>query len=146
MQSDYTAFSRWPDPFASLRRAQDDLTSLFGGLRLGPAVEFPPMNIWASAHGVLVTAEVPGVAPEQFDISVHKDALVVQGKREAEAVEPDAQVRRQERPLGPFSRTVALPFRVDADKVSARFDRGVLTIDLPRPEADKPHQIKITRA
>jgi HSP20 family protein len=46
---------------------------------------------------------------------------------------------------GPFARTIVLPFRVDADKVSARFDRGVLTLELPRPAADRPRQIKVAR-
>jgi HSP20 family protein len=55
-------------------------------------------------------------------------------------------VHRRERAQGPFARTIALPFRVDAEKVAARFDRGVLTLTLPRPEADKPRQVKVTRA
>jgi len=52
-------------------------------------------------------------------------------------------VHRQERATGAFARTVVLPFRLDADKVSARFERGVLALSLPRPETDKPRQIKI---
>jgi HSP20 family protein len=55
----------------------------------------------------------------------------------------DAIVHRQERATGAFARTVVLPFRLDADKVSARFERGVLALSLPRPETDKPRQIKI---
>jgi HSP20 family protein len=67
----------------------------------------------------------------------------LRGQREPEQVGEDATVHRQERATGPFARTVVLPFRLDADKVSARFERGVLALSLPRPEADKPRQIKI---
>ena len=55
-------------------------------------------------------------------------------------------MHRRERPHGPFTRTFILPFRADADRVSARFDRGVLTLELPRPESDKPRHVKIVHA
>ena len=48
--------------------------------------------------------------------------------------------------LGPFARTVVLPFRVDADNASASFERGVVTLTLPRPQDDKPRQIKVARS
>jgi HSP20 family protein len=54
-------------------------------------------------------------------------------------------IHRQERQQGPFARTLVLPFRVDADKVAAHFNRGVLTLDLPRPAADKPRHIQVAR-
>ena len=58
----------------------------------------------------------------------------------------DAVVLRQERMTGSFARNMVLPFRVDAEKASAKFDRGVVTLTLPRPEEDKPHRISISRA
>jgi HSP20 family protein len=58
----------------------------------------------------------------------------------------DAIVHRQEHVHGPFVRSVVLPFRVDGEKATARFERGVLTLELPRPEEDRPHKIKVARA
>ena len=146
MQRDYAAASRWPDIFRDIRRTQDEINNLFGGLRLVPRAEFPPINLWAGSDGAVVAAEMPGVNPEQIDIAVHQDTLTIKGKREPEKVEGEAVAQRQERAQGSFARTVILPFRVDAERVSARFDRGVLRLELPRPDADKPHQIKVARA
>ena len=137
---------RLPDLFRDMRRTQGEINRLFGGLRLAMRSEFPAVNIWANADGAIVTAQVPGVIPDQLDVTVHQDTVTLRGKREPEPLGEDAVVQRQERPLGPFTRTLVLPFRVDADRVSARFERGVLTLDLPRPESDKPRHVKITHS
>lgn len=147
MRRDYGTADRWPDLFREMRRAQEEMNRLFGGLRFVPRPEFPPVNVWAGADGAVVMAEVPGVSPDQIDVTVHQDTLTLRGKRPPEAVGEDVVVHRRERVHDDtFARTVVLPFRVDADKVSARFDRGLLTLELPRPAAEKPRQIKIARA
>ena len=65
---------------------------------------------------------------------------------EPEAREPEASFHRRERTFGPFARTVALPFNVDADQVKASAQNGILTIELPRPESDRPRKINISRS
>ena len=137
---------RLPDLFRDMRRAQDDMTRLFGGLRLGLRTEFPAANVWANPDGALITAQVPGVQPDQLDVTVHQDTVTLRGKRDPEPIEGEVIVHRRERPYGAFTRTFILPFRVDADRVSARFNRGILTLELPRPESDKPRHVKITHA
>jgi HSP20 family protein len=146
MQRDYAAASRGPDVFREMRRAQEEMNRLFAGLRFAARAEFPPINVWAGPDGAIVTAEIPGVSPDQIDVTVHQDTVTLRGKRDPENVDKDAVVHRQERAYGAFARTIVLPFRADADKVSARFDRGVLTLELPRPAADKPRQIEIAHA
>jgi HSP20 family protein len=138
--------ARMPDVLRDMRRAQEEMNRLFGGLRFALRSEFPAVNLWTSPDGVIVTAQVPGVSPDQLDVTVHQDTVTLRGKREAETFDGEVAWHRQERPLGPFSRTLVLPFRVDADRVSARFERGLLTLELPRPESDKPRQVKITHA
>ena len=118
----------------------------FGGLRLAPPVDFPLLNVYMSTEGAVLTAEVPGVDPEKLDIAVHQDTVTLKGSREPDDFGPDAVMHRQERPRGPFTRSFVLPFSVDGDKVEARFHRGVLRLDLPRPESDKPHYIKVSRS
>ena len=71
--------------------------------------------------------------------------FALRGTRKGEPTE-DTVVLRQERVTGPFARNIVLPFPVDSDKASARFERGVGTLTLPRPEEDKPHRISIARA
>jgi HSP20 family protein len=134
---------RLPDLFRDMRRAQEDINRLFGGFRFALRTEFPAANVWASADGAIVTAQVPGVKPDDLDVTVHQDTVTLRGRREPEVTDEGAVMHRRERPYGPFTRTFILPFRADADRVSARFDRGVLTLELPRPESDKPRHVKI---
>jgi HSP20 family protein len=146
MVSRYAVSDSWPDIVRNMRRTQDQINRLFEGMGL-PTAEYPPVNVWVSPEGAVMTAAVAGVKPDQVDITVHQNTLTLRGDREAEAQgEGEVIVHRQERVLGPFSRTIVLPFRVDADRVSAKFERGVLTLTLPRPAADQPRRIKITTA
>jgi len=137
---------RLPDLFRDMRRAQEEMNRLFGGFRLALRTEFPAANVWASAEGAIVTAQVPGVKPDELDVTVHQDTVTLRGKRDPEVPDGEAVAHRRERPYGPFTRTFILPFRADADRVAARFDRGVLTLELPRPESDKPRHVKIVHA
>ena len=146
MVSRYAVSGGWPDILRDMRRTQDQINRLFEGMSLATA-EYPPVNVWVSPEGAVMAAAVAGVKPDQVDITVHQNTLTLRGEREAEAQgEGEVIVHRQERVLGPFSRTIVLPFRVDADRVSAKFERGVVTLTLPRPAADQPRRIKITTA
>jgi HSP20 family protein len=137
---------RWPDVLFAMRRAQDQMNRLFAGV--GPALsdEFPLVNVWTNPEGAVVMAQIPGVSTDQLEVTVHQDIVTLRGKRDPEPMDDDVIVHRQERPYGPFVRSVVMPFRVDAEKVSASFSRGVLTLQAPRPESDKPRQVKIAHA
>jgi len=114
-------------------------------MRFYPPPEFPLLNLWTNPDGAIVAAEVPGVSPDDLEISIRRDTVTLRGTRKGEPTD-DAVVLRQERRTGSFARNMVLPFRVDAEKASAKFDRGVVTLTLPRPEEDKPHRISISRA
>jgi HSP20 family protein len=113
------------------------------GYRWRAAPSYPAMNVWTNDEGGVVTAELPGVDPDEIDISVEDDTLTVRGSRQADGPEEGVTYHRRERGRGGFARSVQLPFRVEADQVEATFDQGVLTIELPRAESDKPHKIAI---
>lgn len=143
MLTEYATPLRWPDLFRDVRGRQNQLTRSFGGLRLTPGAQFPPVNIWTSAEGAVVTVQLPGVSLDQITVTVHRNTASISGTRPPEVVGPDTFVHRQERPHGEFGRMVVLPFRVDAEKVSARFECGVLKLDLPRPDEDRPRKVQI---
>ncbi|MFN3075681.1 MAG: Hsp20/alpha crystallin family protein [Alphaproteobacteria bacterium] len=136
----------WNDPVAHLRRMQEDMDRLFGSFQGTAATEFPPANVWTGADGAVVSAEVPGVNPEEIEITVHQNTLTLKGRRTAGANSKDVTYHRRERAQGTFGRTFALPYPVDTAKVQASFANGILTIQLPRPEADKPRRIQIATA
>ena len=136
----------WGEPLAPLRRIQEEINRAFGEQRWAPSAEFPSINIWRGPEGIIVTAEIPGVSLDAVDLTVHQNTLTIKGRREPEAKEPEAGFHRRERTFGPFSRTIALPFNVDPEQVKAAAQNGILTVDLPRPESDKPRKIKISQS
>jgi len=94
----------------------------------------------------VITAEVPGVSADEIDISVVGETLTLSGERKPEDLEGGVRYHRRERGGGRFSRSIELPFRVDADKVEAAYDKGILRVTLPRAEADKPRKITVRAA
>jgi HSP20 family protein len=145
MLSGITSATRGYNPLLDMQRAQADLNRMFGTMRFYPPPEFPLLNLWTNPDGAIVAAEVPGVSPDDLEISIRRDTVTLRGTRKGEPTE-DAVVLRQERMTGSFARNMVLPFRVDAERASAKFDRGVVILTLPRPEEDKPHRISISRA
>ena len=116
------------------------------GLSTAPsfqAAEFPLVNIWANGDGAILTTEIPGVAPESVEISVTGKTVTLRGSREPEARKAENTYHRQERWSGRFSKTIELPFNVEADRVQATFRRGILKVTLPKAAADKPKTIKV---
>ena len=134
------------DLFGSLRdmqRLQDSLNLMLSSSAANNATEFPPLNVWTSENGAIVRAEVPGIAPEDVDISLVHDTLTIRGSRKPEDLKKGESRHRHERGYGEFTRSLQLPFGVEADKVQAKFSNGVLQITLPRAEAEKPRRITV---
>jgi HSP20 family protein len=139
---------RQPFNWREIERLRRDMDRLFDvtapRLARGRAARFPAVNVWASEQdGVIVSAELPGVAPEAIDISVTADTLTISGSRSPEDLPEEAQYHRRERYCDAFERTVQLPFTVNTEGVEAAAENGVLTITLPRAEAEKPRQIEV---
>jgi HSP20 family protein len=130
-------------PFLELRRMQNEMNRLFTGFSAAAARDFPPINIWLGENSVVLTAELPGVTRDQVNISLQDEVLTLEGSREPQLRQQDVKWHRRERAYGNFSRTVQLPFRVDPEKVHARYDNGILQIELERLEADRPKKIQI---
>jgi len=134
------------DLFGSVRdmqRLQNSLNRLLSASIPAEQVEFPPLNVWTSENGAIVRAEIPGVGPEDVDISLVNDTLTLRGSRKPEELKEGESRHRQERGYGQFTRSLQLPFAIEADHVQAKFSNGVLQITLPRSEAEKPRRISV---
>jgi HSP20 family protein len=139
------------DPYQELGRLQQQMDSLFQsvasrGRQAGRPGVYPLVNISEDQEHIYVRAELPGVNPEDLDITIKEQHLVIRGERKIPTEEKNANYHRRERESGFFRRVLRLPAQVDANKVAAACKDGVLTITLAKPEEVKPRQIAVKGA
>lgn len=106
----------------------------------------PALDAWETEHAFLVQLDLPGLKPEQVDISFDRNTLTVTGMRPAVIQAPDngeVRVFFAERAQGSFTRSLRFPQYVEAGRIEAQYDNGVLTITVPKAEAAKPRKIAI---
>jgi HSP20 family protein len=106
----------------------------------------PTMDVAERRDAYVVQVELPGLAPEQVDVSFEKNVLTVRGTKPASfdvAAEGELRIFAAERVSGTFERSVRLPEFVDAERISANFTHGLLTITVPKAEAAQPRRITI---
>lgn len=132
------------DPFEEVGQIRNEMNRLFRE-RAG-ARAHPPMNVWTGESQAVITAELPGVDPQELDITVEENVLTLRGSRKWNEPQGQDVIHRAECLNGDFSRRLELPFRVDADRIQASYGKGVLTISLPRAEQDKPKKIQVKTA
>jgi HSP20 family protein len=129
------------DRMLSLNQAFDQA---FGAL--GSRVWVPAMDVAERGDAYLVQAELPGVSPDQVDVSFEQNVLTVRGTKAGSFdvnAEGELRVFAAERVHGSFERSVRLPEFVDADRIEAKFAHGLLTITVPKAEAAKPRKIAV---
>ena len=140
---------RW-EPLRELSSLQSEMNRLFNtafdqpdppGAALRRWV--PAMDLVESSDHFVLRADLPGMSEEDIQIELEDGTLTVSGERKAEHEQREEGFHRVERSFGAFSRSLTLPKGIDADAVSASFDRGVLEIRIPKPEARKPRRISI---
>ena len=107
------------------------------------AAWLPLVDIVEEPEFIRLVAELPGVKPEEVKIFVEGNLLTIKGMKEQVAEEKAEKIHRYERTYGAFERTFTLPATVQAEKIKAGYENGVLTITLPKAEAAKPHLIKV---
>ena len=103
----------------------------------------PAVDVYEDEHNVTLKIEVPGIEEKDIDVRIENNTLTVHGERKIEKEEKEENYRRVERQYGSFTRTFTLPTTVDAEKVAANYDKGVLKIVLPKKAEAKPKQIKV---
>lgn len=140
---DFGRLGRGWDPLKELRHLQSELDRLYTGMRKTAAPEFPAINVWGGEDDMVVTCELPGVAADHLDVAVVKETLTIKGSRKPGSLKEGETYHRRERGYGDFTRTIQLPYKVDADGVKARFDKGILYLTLPRAPEEKPRKISV---
>jgi len=140
---------RW-EPFAGLTSLRQAMDRLFEDAFVRPSRlwselvgEEPALDIYQTDKDVVVKASLPGIKPEEVDISITGDVLTIKGEHKEEEEERKADYFCKERRYGAFRRSMTLPVPVKAEKADATFENGVLTITLPKTEEVKPKQIKV---
>jgi HSP20 family protein len=143
---------RRPSPLGelvSLRQAMDRLfedsfvRSRPWGLA-GDAAAALPLDITSSSDALIVDAALPGIAPEDVEITVADGTLTIHAETRSERTDEEGQTLISEIRRGSVGRAVALPSGLEPDKASATFDNGVLHLRIPKAEAVKPRQIRIS--
>jgi HSP20 family protein len=138
LDADYpNRFGRLLGHMLESQRQRDDTSSLFGHW-------MPPVDVIEERNAIRLVAELPGVKPEDVRISLEGSTLTLQGEKHKEEEHEDDKVYRFERTYGMFERSFTLPATIDANQIVAKFDAGLLTIQLPKVEAAKPRQIAVT--
>ncbi|WP_205699057.1 Hsp20/alpha crystallin family protein [Conexibacter sp. SYSU D00693] len=147
------ALVRW-EPARELNSLQQEMNRLFNTFFDPPATGngdgggarrwVPAMDLVETADHLVLRADLPGMSEGDVSLEVEDRVLTLSGERQAEHEDRREGYVRVERATGRFSRSLTLPEGVDADAISATFDRGVLEVRIPKPKARKPRRVAIT--
>jgi HSP20 family protein len=141
------ALIRW-DPYRELNTFADRFNRAFGSLPAREREEefgawMPPVDIEEDKEKITLTAELPGFKDNEVDIQMEGNVLTIRGERKREEEKEGRNFHRIERAYGQFVRSFTLPNNVDRDNIRARYNNGLLEVEMPKREDAKPRQIKI---
>lgn len=139
------ALVRW-DPFTEARAAMDraigESMRPLAMLRGLGEMSTMPLDVYQTPSDLVIKATIPGVNPDDVDITITGDTLTINAEIKEETVQ-DAEYLYRERRFGAVTRTISLPKSLKGDEAEASFDNGVLTLKIPKAEEAKPKQIKV---
>ena len=139
--------NRW-DPFFDMGKTLEEMDRFLNAanrplsLRSVPRGTFPAINIYDQGDKTILHAEIPGVDPNELELTVLDDTVTIKGQRPYEVNDQD-RIYRRERASGEFARTLTLPDSVDPGKVEAQYKNGVLRVTLEKAEPAKAKRIRI---
>ena len=140
----WSALDRW----SNLRNELNSFFDMPFSSGFGPTGQLftgwsPAFDLYESGDHLVAVVELPGMRKEDIDISLHDGTLAISGERKRE-INNGETAQRTERYVGTFRRSIALPTRVDASKVGATYQNGILKVTLPKAEEAKPKQIQVS--
>jgi len=142
------AITRW-DPFREVVALQNRMNTLFGNMNnetespLTTASFVPAVDVYEDDKKVVLKLEVPGIEEKDLDVRVENHTLTVKGERKFEKEEKEENFHRIERRYGSFYRAFSLPSTVDTENVDAKYENGVLKLELKKKPEAQPKQIKV---
>jgi len=144
------SISRW-EPFKEMMTLREAMDRLFEDSFVRPSRvmrqgtgAYLPLDIYTTKDAVVIRASVPGVKPDEMEITIEGDAVTLRG--EIKPPQEEGAFLLQEQRYGPFARSIELALPVQADKAEAKFENGVLTLTIPKAEEIKPKIIKVKSA
>jgi HSP20 family protein len=146
-----TTLVRW-DPLREMMQLQNAVDRLFESelastmplWRQSATAWMLPLDVIETEDEFIVKASIPGINPDELDISLTDNVLTIKGEIKVEEAE-DVRYHLRERRFGMFQRSISLPVPVDSDKVEAMYENGVLTLHIPKAEEVKPKHISIKK-
>lgn len=146
-----TTLVRW-EPVREMDSLQTELNRVFDGFFGGRGNGsshtrrwVPAMDLSESEDNLVLRADLPGVSEDDVSVEVKDGVLTLAGERSDRHEKKTEGYHRVERAYGSFSRSLTLPDGIDAEKVHAEFENGVLEVTIPKPEARKPHKVAIAK-
>jgi HSP20 family protein len=143
-----TNLTRW-DPFSEMLSLRDAMNQLFEESFVAPSFTrrgqgfVPALDLSETDDAFLVEATVPGLKPEDLEITVENNVLTIKGEMRQETEDRKRNYHRVERRYGQFQRTIALPSTVKADQIQASLSNGILRLEIPKAEEVKPRRIAV---
>jgi len=142
---------RW-DPFRDVTTLQDRINRIFNE-SFGRSRDFedevslydwrPAVDIYETDDGIVLKVELPGINKADVSVEVKDNVLTLKGERLLDPAIKDDQYYRKERSFGKFNRSFSLQEQIKSDLIKASFKDGILTIEVPRPEEEKPKQVTV---
>jgi len=139
---------RTTSPFESLLKLQQALTNMgntspwLGG-SISSGGSFPSINVFQDKNDYVLVAEIPGIKRDDVSIEIHRNKVRLSGEKRIDYGN-NVSLHRRERVDGKFDRTISIPFEIEASKVKAEYQDGILAVFLPRAEHEKPRTIKLS--
>ena len=143
-----TTLSRW-DPFNDMLTLREAMSQLFEESYVSPTTTrggkgfVPALDLSETTDGYQVEVAVPGLKPEDLDVTVENNVLTIKGTLNRQTEDRQRNYHRIERRYGSFQRTIALPSTVKADGIAAELNSGILRLDIPKAEEVKPRRIGV---
>lgn len=143
------ALIRW-EPFREIDSLQREMNRLFDSLSPTPTTKenmgvafIPPAEIQETPEAIQLRLEIPGMEAKDLDVHVTAEAVSISGERQSEMQSEDKGVTRSEFRYGQFRRVIPLPTPIQNDKVQADYKNGILSLMLPKVEAEKTKVVKV---
>ena len=126
------------------RQLEEFMGRSFGRWTDGEGGWMPSIDVFEKDGKLMVKAELPGMKEEDIDVSVSDNSLIIRGEKKSESEVNEENYYRSERSYGSFYRSIPLPSKVEADKIEANFEDGVLEVSLPKSAEVKPKKVAVS--